>query len=355
METIQTYPGQRQCWGRTTPNLHRCRQTRIGKGRFFCHQHRKQPFLWLFVLVFTIGPGIDQFYDRYLSFYPPVVEQKSGEIPKATLTGFEQEAQDAAKDLAARATVQFKAAEEDYTEHRYKEAAERYQKSLALLSTMSAYLNNGNALLNISEFGQAETSYLAGLQLARKKDDKTFEAFFLGNIGSVYFNQGKYEEALRSHQDALALLKQLGNPLGQAQALNNIGSVYADQGKYEEALRSHQDALALHKQLGNPLGQAHALNNIGNVYFNQGKYKEALRSYQDALALHEQLGNPLGQAQALNNIGSIYAKQGKTNEAIEWLTQAQALYRQLGLNTRGLQTVERTLNRLRSTSKDKLG
>jgi len=302
--------------------------------------------------VFTIGAALVQYYSFYLIYYPPVLEPTQGpkgEITqKATLTGFERELQDAAADLAARAKKHFEAAEDDYRERRYRDAAERYQKSIELLPTMSAYLNRGIALHYVSELGQAEAVSLTGLQIARKREQKDFEVSFLTNIGLVYTDQGKWEEALRVYQDALTLAKQLGHPQVQANALMNIGNVYKAQGKWEEALGVYQDALALNKQLGDPLGQANVLVNIGNVYKAQGKYEEALGVYQDALALDKQLGNSLGQAQDLGNIGSVYADQGKKSEAVEWLTQARTLYLQHGLNTPGLQIVEQTLDRLRS-------
>jgi hypothetical protein len=44
-----------RCFGRTA-NWQRC--ARICKEHLFCSQHRKQPFILLFVLIFTVGGGI---------------------------------------------------------------------------------------------------------------------------------------------------------------------------------------------------------------------------------------------------------------------------------------------------------
>lgn len=41
----------RRCWG-LTRNLHRCRRT--GQWGFFCDEHRRQPFIWLSFVVFTV-------------------------------------------------------------------------------------------------------------------------------------------------------------------------------------------------------------------------------------------------------------------------------------------------------------
>jgi hypothetical protein len=46
---------QNRCWG-LVRNLHRC--GRVGEWRLFCHEHRRQPIVWLFVLIFTVVAGI---------------------------------------------------------------------------------------------------------------------------------------------------------------------------------------------------------------------------------------------------------------------------------------------------------
>jgi tetratricopeptide (TPR) repeat protein len=242
----------RGCWGWRQKGGW-CR--RRGEWWLYCPEHKSQPLKWLWAFItigiFTIGAGLVQYYSF---FFPPVFEQTQGPkgelAQKATLSGFEQELRDAAADLAARAKVHFEAAEEDYKEHRYKDAAERYQKSIGLLPTMSAYLNCGNALMYVSEFGKAEAAYLAGLQVARKPDHKDFEALFLIGLGAVYADQGEWEEALRFHQEALALFKQHGSLLGQANTLSNIGSVFAYQGKESEAVEWLTQAQTLYLQYG---------------------------------------------------------------------------------------------------------
>src|SRR5437899_10702383 len=110
MDAMQRSSVPRRCWG-LTATLHRC--GRVGEWQFFCHEHSRQPLLWVFTAIFTVGAGLATYYGVYLVFHPPPLEQTRGPkgevVQKATLTGFEREAQD---------------------------AAVRYQQSLALLPTM---------------------------------------------------------------------------------------------------------------------------------------------------------------------------------------------------------------------------
>jgi tetratricopeptide (TPR) repeat protein len=265
---------------------------------------------------------------------PPAFETAQGPkgeaLQKATASGFDRELEDAAAELKTKAKRFFDAAEAEFKPGSYEDAAKSYQKSIDLLPTMSAYLNAGISWYNISKFPEAEQAFLAGLQLAREKEDEKFEGNFLGNIGIVYRNQGKLEAALKSHQEALEIDRKIGNPLGEAADLGNIGNVYYQQGKLEAALKSYRESLEIDKKIGNPLGEATALGNIGLVYQDQGKLEAALQSYRESLEIHRKIGNPLGEAAALGNIGVVYRNQGKLNEALEAYQQALEIDRKIG-------------------------
>jgi hypothetical protein len=51
-----------QCLGRTR-NLQRC--GRIGEWRLFCHEHRWQPAIWVFVFLFTVVAGTASIYSAW--------------------------------------------------------------------------------------------------------------------------------------------------------------------------------------------------------------------------------------------------------------------------------------------------
>jgi hypothetical protein len=52
----------RRCLG-ITRNLHRCGRT--GDWRWFCHEHRQQPIVWLSFIVFTVAAGGAQLYSTW--------------------------------------------------------------------------------------------------------------------------------------------------------------------------------------------------------------------------------------------------------------------------------------------------
>jgi len=258
-----------------------------------------------------------------------VIGPHGEQVQEATLSGFDKEVEDAAEEMKRNAKNYFNAGKADSTQHRYKDAAANYQKSIDALPTMSAYLNLGTSLLYISDFPGAEDAWISGLQIALKKQMKEFEGSFLGNIGLAYAEQGKLEEAVNALQESLEIYQQLGNQLGQASALGNIGAVHIQRGKWEEVMNPLQEALEIYQQNGNPLGQANVLGNIGIFYRIDEKPEEALKCHQEALELHKQIGNPLGQANALSNIGNIYTDQRKLEEALNYQKEALEIHRQI--------------------------
>ncbi len=58
---------QRRCWG-ITDHLTRCDQP--ASPFLYCKEHRKQPFVWVFTLVFTVITGILTFYPYFISEKP---------------------------------------------------------------------------------------------------------------------------------------------------------------------------------------------------------------------------------------------------------------------------------------------
>jgi len=346
---------------------------------------------------------------------------------KATLYSFRQKEDYEEGDEAELCFIR---AEQRYVANRYQQAVDHYPKSIRARATLPAYLNLGNALLNISDFAVAEEVLNLGLQLAHKQQDREFEAAFQTNIGVLYACQARLETALQSYKEALPIFRRLGdergcadllvnighihahrgnwievqheyetalkiyqrldgslgranvmgslgnmyanqdlleealkhylialkiheridNPIGRANVLTNIGNMHFRGGRLEEARRSYEAALELHRELADPLGEATVQGNIGNVYFKEGQLEKALATYDRALQMHKDIGNPLGQANVLTNIGSVLSREDKKQEALEVLEQARIIYQDVGARNKGLQAVEKLIERLQRRS-----
>ena len=119
----------RRCLGRTG-NLRRCQ--REGDWRFFCHDHVRQPLIWLFTFIFTVLGGTASIYSVLAPPARPVSETIQGsrgeQIQKFTLTGFERELLVEASERIKKAKTFFEGAEQDFAAKRYRDASNGYQK-----------------------------------------------------------------------------------------------------------------------------------------------------------------------------------------------------------------------------------
>jgi len=156
-----------------------------------------------------------------------------GVIQKATLTGFKKEVIEAAAERVKESEDYFNAAERDYGGSRYREAASNYQRSVDAIPTMSAFLNLGVSLFYTADYPKAENAFTAGIQIARKKENKEFEAPFLGNLGILYKTRGDLDRAEELYRKSLAINEELGRKESMANQYGNLGNLYGDnEGNY---------------------------------------------------------------------------------------------------------------------------
>lgn len=293
-----------------------------------------------------------------------------GYLRKAGFGQFKKELKGVPSAARREATDCFKLAERHFSKNRYKNAATEYQKSAFSVSTKCAYLNLGVSLCHISFFQRATDAFETGLPIARREEDKRFEAAFLcnsgilhrergkltealtcfkqaygkgdevgdslgqacalGNIGSVYLLQGRIEEARKSWEKVCERFEQARCVVGRAVALDNIGGVYGGKWDFKRALKYHRRAHKIHKDVCSLLGKEQTLANIGYVRLKLNRRRRSLRASRAALRLAEQLGSFLDQAKAHGNIGLAFEKKGKLEDALASVQKSLELYRQVG-------------------------
>lgn len=229
----------------------------------------------------------------------------------------------------------------------YENALDLFGRSGDRRGQADARLGLGNVQAQQGEWAGARRSYEAALQGHRRSRSELGQANDLSNLGVLHAYQNELGEALEHHRAALSIHAHLGNTLGRAHVLVNLGNAQFQRGALDEAIVAYVAALELYREKGNPLGEAASLSNAGNVRFRQGKLEQALGQYEEALALHEKIGNVLGRADTLTNIGSLYARRRQGQEALEVLGQARTLYLNIGARGRGLEAVDRIIERLR--------
>ena len=289
-----------------------------------------------------------------------------------------------------KAETSFLSGEKDYAAYQYGSAARRYEVSIAVRPSLPAYLNWGAALINSSQFSQAEEVLHIALQTAERLDRREFRAASLANLavvhsrlgrlagakevceqavdlfrmagdgrgqadvtlslGNILAHQGDSGGARKAYEAAMKRHKMVGSDIGCANARGNLGNLSLQQGELEEALGHHRAALALHEQTGNPVGRANALSNMGNVRFREQKFDEAHKSYTAALEIYRQIEVPLGEATSLGNLGNVFFREGKHRKALDMYERGLSIHKEIG-NPYGRATALTNLGSLLSRMK----
>jgi tetratricopeptide (TPR) repeat protein len=231
--------------------------------------------------------------------------------------------------------------------HAYENALELFGRIHDRRGQADARLGLAGVLMQQGEWAEARRCYEAARRGHRRSGSGLGQANDLSGLGVLHAYEQQLEEAVAHHRAALAQHEDVGNLLGRAHALNNLGNAHFQGKQLQQATAAYTTALDLYRKTGNRLGQATSLGNLGNVLFRQGQLEQALARYEEALVLHEGIGNVVGRADTLTNIGSLYARRRQGQQALEILGQARTLYLDTGARGRGLEAVDRLIERLR--------
>lgn len=115
----------------------------------------------------------------------------------------DQELEEAIQIKIEEAGKQFKVAEKYFEDQNYEMATSHYKKSIEAFPTISAYLNLGLSLYNLSRYEEAEKVYLIGLARAVPKHQDEWIVGLLYNLHLVYRAQNKEEKAINVLEQAL--------------------------------------------------------------------------------------------------------------------------------------------------------
>lgn len=222
------------------------------------------------------------------------------------------------------------------TQGDYARAMEYFQRSLKMntdggnKSGMALAIGNiGSVLYEESDYPQALDRFQESLAICKSLNDKAGIARYLGNIGNIYYALGNYGQALKYYQDSLALRESLNDRMGIAGIRSNIGNVHFRQGNYAQAAEFYRKSLELSKAIGDKPGAARVLTNIGNIRYEQEDYASALESHQQSLRLSEEMNHKSGIATALDNIGLAHGNLGDYAQALEYHQRSLKVYEDL--------------------------
>lgn len=185
---------------------------------------------------------------------------------------------------------------------------------------------------------EAEPLYRRALVIVEKEygPNHARVATLLGSLARLYSDQGKYAQAEPLYHRALGIAEKTpgADLVTVVTLLNSLAHLYKAQGKYARAEPLLRRALAV---IEPALGRDHVqvivpLGNLADLSMMQGKYAEAESLYRRALAVAEKAHGPDHSlvATALSGTAALYQEQAK-------FAAAEPLYR------RALEVYEKAL------------
>ncbi|MFH1571722.1 MAG: tetratricopeptide repeat protein, partial [Gemmatimonadota bacterium] len=212
---------------------------------------------------------------------PIVSSEGPGEelVQKATVAGYQAQEE---YERGSKAEIAFLRGEQSLAAFRYAEAAGHYQAAADAVATLPAYLNLAAALMNCSEFAQAEEVLKVGLGLAERQHRRDFQGAFWAGLGIVLTRLGRLDLAWDACDRAISLFRSVGDGRGQADVALTMGNIHAHRGAFDEADKAFRRALKRYEVGHSDLGRANALGNLGNNCMNRDQPDKALKLHRQA-------------------------------------------------------------------------
>jgi class 3 adenylate cyclase len=187
---------------------------------------------------------------------------------------------------------------------------------------IKAYNYIGVVYRNISNYPQAMSFYLKGLELAEKVHNEKEIAYSYNNIGNLYQIQKQYPLALENTFKALASFERLSDKRGAGYAHLRLGEVYEKQSMHEQAIEHYQESLRLRTELGDKEGLITPLNGLANIYRQMNQLSRSLENYTKSIAIERELGHKKGLASSLIGASRVFTAQGNAALALEYGQEA---------------------------------
>jgi tetratricopeptide (TPR) repeat protein/TolB-like protein len=200
----------------------------------------------------------------------------------------------------------------------------------SLLLEANASLEEGNALIHLTQPLPAREAYRRARQICQSVGDRACAIAALNNEGSLLRSQGNYDGAGAIFDSALQAARETGDQRNTIKILTNMGQLARSRADLPEAGRLFDEALKTAQETGDREAVAYSLNNVGNILNNTGHPTEARQKYLECLSLARELGDQTRIAVSLGNIAILDYSEGNLAAASKGLKEALDIKRQMG-------------------------
>ena len=185
----------------------------------------------------------------------------------------------------------------------------------------------GYCLFVYGSYKEAENTWMEGLDVALKNDDRHAAIKFYLNLGYLASNTGKTEDAIQHYERALATAKKINSFKDLQKSSGYLGRIYFSQNKIEKALNYFIQAIKIAKRIGNEYSR---LSNYymmsAQILVKMGRFGQAINHYEKSDTYAKETNNEELLFSLHLEIGAFHAKMKNDSlarfeygQAIEWI------------------------------------
>lgn len=168
-------------------------------------------------------------------------------------------------------------------------------------------------------YDEALEYYFEGMRIAEEREDSSFAAKFMTEIGYCFDRNKEYKQAIEWHRKALKQYRLLGDEFSVYFVKGRIGIAYDDLGIYDSAHYYNLQALNYSIQINDSFAIGGVASNIGNTYMKQKEWQKAKDYLEMSLDMNLTSGDSWTKAISAVNLGHTYTKLKEYEKARESL------------------------------------
>jgi DNA-binding transcriptional LysR family regulator/predicted ATPase len=172
----------------------------------------------------------------------------------------------------------------------------------------------GRSALESGDAGRADPWLRAGVDLARRENDRTTTAWALHGLGHLAAEQGSPDEARALFEESMELFLELGEHAPAGGRMTFLAFYAAREGDLELARSLLERATEQYRLAGDLAGVGGCMHSLGDVELRAGDARAALDWYREALPLLVSTSTTFDVGYDLAGLAAVFALEGRPVE-----------------------------------------
>jgi tetratricopeptide (TPR) repeat protein len=190
----------------------------------------------------------------------------------------------------------------------------------------------GRCLNQQGKTATAINCYEQGLAVVQLLDTSPAIQRLIGTLHSdladAFRNGGDYAQAKAHYEQSLAIAEEIGDTRQKAVVQIQLGTLAMAQGDLKQAEQCYQTALKMFSLLNESDSEAILWHQLGCLYDEAKSWQAAEHAYRESARIYEAIGDTLSAAITWSNLAILTAAQGKLDAAEQWYRKAIAVQQQ---------------------------